>query len=434
MRLTGAREWLARPLGRIAQMAAAFAASELLRGAIRFATSVVVARRLGPTLFGRLTLYLAWASALTAAFDLGLRVLLTRESARRPQEMGAAVAGAIALRLSLFLPVALFLWVGAPAVASVGTPIAMLRAIAMLAAAGAVYGCVAAIHHATPARLGAILAIESVGSALECAGAIAVVAAAGGIADLLHLSAAVQVAQFGGAVLLWRAVAPSDRLDRPSLASMRALLARALPFAGSGLVANAQARLAPILLGAVAAPPELAAFGVASRLEGLARRLPSAAFGAALPVFAGAGAGGDASAARRRFDVAVRAFGAGAAVTLCAGAAPMVNIAYGTAFAAAVWPLRIAAVGLAPFLVNSGRKVRLYADGRERIALRWSTVTLVVQAAGCALLIPRFGAAGAAAALAAGELCVWYPLRLAAARADEVANGPPLTAAGLVRT
>ena len=66
-----------------------------------------------------------------------------------------------------------------------------------------------------------------------------------------------------------------------------------------------------------------------------------------------------------------------------------------------------------PSLVNSSRRVYLYAEGRERIALRWSVVALSIQAAACLVLVPRFGATGAMGALALGEAAVWLPLRWA---------------------
>jgi len=39
----------------------------------------------------------------------------------------------------------------------------------------------------------------------------------------------------------------------------------------------------------------------------------------------------------------------------------------------------------------------------------------VIQAAGCAVLIPHFGAAGAMCAFVAGEVAIWLPLRRASA-------------------
>ena len=74
------------------------------------------------------------------------------------------------------------------------------------------------------------------------------------------------------------------------------------------------------------------------------------------------------------------------------------------------------AIGLWPFLVNSGRKVGLYASGRERDAVLWSAVALAIQVVACAILIPRYGAAGAAFAMAAGEIAVWWPLRATRAK------------------
>jgi O-antigen/teichoic acid export membrane protein len=81
-------------------------------------------------------------------------------------------------------------------------------------------------------------------------------------------------------------------------------------------------------------------------------------------------------------------------------------------------------VGLVPTLVNSGRKVYLYASGLEGAAVKWSAVALALQAAGCALLIPSLGAAGAAAALAFGEAVVWWPLHKITVKAGELDGSP----------
>jgi O-antigen/teichoic acid export membrane protein len=66
-----------------------------------------------------------------------------------------------------------------------------------------------------------------------------------------------------------------------------------------------------------------------------------------------------------------------------------------------------------PSLVNNARKVYLYASGRERIAVLWTAVSVGVQAIGSLALIPSFGAAGAACAMALGEATVWWPLWVA---------------------
>jgi O-antigen/teichoic acid export membrane protein len=105
-------------------------------------------------------------------------------------------------------------------------------------------------------------------------------------------------------------------------------------------------------------------------------------------------------------------------------AGPIVSLTYGDDFAAAVVPLVWTGIGLVPGLVNSGRKVYLYALGHEAAAVRWSAVTLALQASACAALIPAFGAAGAAAGLALGEALVWAPLRKAAVKPGEFCGAP----------
>jgi O-antigen/teichoic acid export membrane protein len=398
-------------------MTAAFVASDLLRGVVAFVTSVILARGLGRDEFGRWTLYATWASALTVMFDLGFGVLLTREAARGVR-VGALVAGSIAARLALFTPIAL-------AVAALGAgrwaiPDATVQAsglVLAIAAAGMVYGCLAAVYRASPEWLVVILTVETVGTMTQCAGSAFIVFGGGSIPALLRLALAVQLTQLGVATIGWHTMAPRDRLQIPSLRSAAALVWRALPFAITGVIANVQSRMGPIALGVAAAPADVAAFGVAQRLEGAARRLPSAACGAALPVLAGDLEHAADTPLRVRFDGALRWFALAAAAALVIGAWPLVRFTYGDAYESAWRALTWAGVGLVPSLTNAGRKVYLYASGREAIVLRWSAIACIVQAAGCAAFIPRFGAAGAMAAYVVAEAAIWLPLRKAGADA-----------------
>jgi O-antigen/teichoic acid export membrane protein len=56
--------------------------------------------------------------------------------------------------------------------------------------------------------------------------------------------------------------------------------------------------------------------------------------------------------------------------------------------------------------------------------VRWRAVALVLQAAACAVLIPSFGAAGAAAGLTLGEAAVWWPLHKAGIKPRELGGAP----------
>jgi len=392
-------------------MTAAFVASDLTRGALGFATSVIIARGLGRDEFGRWTLYATWASALTVMFDLGFGVLLTREAARGAR-VGAIVAGAVAARLALFAPVALALAVvGASRWVIPDASAETTGLVLATAAAGLAYGCLAAVYRASPAWLAVILTVETVGTLTQSVGSAFIIVGGGSIPALLRLALAVQLAQLGVATIGWHTVAPEDRVHLPSLRSVRQLVWRGLPFAMTGLVANLQSRMGAIALGVAATPADLAAFGVAQRLEGAARRLPSAACGAALPVLAGDIERTGETPVRARFDGALKWFAFAAAAALAVGAWPIVRFTYGESFEGASTALSWAGIGLVPSLTNAGRKVYLYASGRETIVLKWSAIGCAIQAIACAALIPRFGAVGAMAACVVGEAAIWLPLR-----------------------
>jgi O-antigen/teichoic acid export membrane protein len=401
-------------LARLTRMTAAFVASDLLRGLIAFATSVIIARGLGRDEFGRWTLYATWTSGLTVMFDVGFGVLLTREAARGGR-VGSLIAGAVAARLALFAPVALALVAldaGRWAIPDASFQTSGL--VLAIAAAGMAYGCLAAVYRASPAALVVILTVETAATLMQCVGSALIIVGGGSIPALLRLAVAVQLAQLGAAAIGWRMMAPEDRLHLPSPSFIVRLVWRGLPFAMTGLVANMQSRMGAIVLGVAATPADVAAFGVAQRLEGAARRLPSAACGAALPVLAGDIEQDGETPVRARLDGALWWFALAASAALVLGASPIVRFTYGESFAGASTALAWAGIGLVPLLTNAGRKVYLYAAGREAIVLRWTAVACVIQAIGCAALIPWFGAAGAMAAYVTGEAAIWLPLRRAA--------------------
>jgi O-antigen/teichoic acid export membrane protein len=189
------------------------------------------------------------------------------------------------------------------------------------------------------------------------------------------------------------------------------LFRRAVPFALSGLVSNAQARVAPLMLGYLSNAGEIASFGVASRIGRATRMLPQAALTAGMPVFAHELKSGGGQSSRSKFAGLLRGFAVLAACVLVLFALPIVRLTYGSMFVDAAAPLAWIGIGLLPWVANNGRKMHLYASGRERVAVRWSAIALGIQALGCVILSPRFGAQGAVIALAIGEAVVWWPLR-----------------------
>ena len=406
-------------------MSAAFATSNFARMAISFATSLVVGRALGVDDFGRWTLCIAWASLLTSVADFGFGVLLTRDAARDDPGLGRAVAAALVVRAGSLLPVALVFVLMPSLLAADAATAEGFRLVPAIAIAGTAYGCLAAVFRAWPRTLVAALGIETAGALGQWAVSWWLVGSGYGLTAILVLAAAIQGLQLAALMVLWF-MTPHlrTRLEWPSPAIVVRTLREAWPFAAAGIIANVQGRLAPVLLGFLAAPAAVAAFGVASRIGGLVRILPQSAFAGALPVLSYEARIGTSEAVRARFDRTLFAFAVTAAAGVALLAAPFVSWTYGDGFAAAVVPLIWTGVGLIPTLVNSGRKVYLYASGLERPAVKWSGVALAIQAAACAALIPAFGPSGAAAALAFGETAVWWPLYKVAIKAGELAGSP----------
>ena len=427
------------PLARIARLSAAFLGSNLARAAIGFGLSFALARGLGAERFGRWILCTAWASTLTVVVDLGFGVLLTRDGARPDGEPGRLLSGALVLRLALAVPLGAMLYAGAGRLSADAETIAGLRVAALLGTAGAAYGCFGALFRSQPRWLPTVLGIETGWLALQLAGAWWIVHTGPGeagrsnglagadakIVMLLTLAVVVQLAQIVTAIVCWRRMfGDRGRLRLPSFGYLTALVRRALPFAASGIVANVQTRVGPLMLGYLSTQSELGLFGAASRFGGVARLAPQAVFAGALPVLSHEHGRDRASAERlfQTFDRILLGVSAAIAVGCALLAAPMLRLVYGPSFVRAAPALLWIGVGLIPLLSNSGRKVFLYASGGEALVVRWSAVGLIVQASLGALLIPTLGGAGAAAGVAAGEAVIWWPLRRATPRSARTIN------------
>jgi O-antigen/teichoic acid export membrane protein len=425
------------PGRRIAQASAAFLGSSFARAALGFVLSLVIGRGLGADRFGQWVLCTAWASLLTVIADLGFGVLLTRDGARANAPVARLVTGALAARLAVVVPLAAALYAGSAWIATDAGAIAALRVAALLAIVSAAYGCFSAILISQPRWLPIVLGVETTWLAVQVAASWWITTGSGGsrglaapklagiqaskggsdgtLVALIALATIVQLAQIGTALLLWRRVF-ADRAPTPSgRESIRALVKRALPFAGAGIVANLDLRMAPLMLGALSTSAAVGLYAAASRFGRFAALAPQAVFGGALPVLSGEFER-DRARATRVFRTLDRALVAFAALTAagCAVFAPfLLRVAYGPSFAAAAPALIWIGVALIPSLSNSGRKIALYAAGGEAAVVRWSAVALVVQVASAALLIPSLGSTGAAIAVFIGEAAVWLPLRRA---------------------
>src|SRR5262249_49031366 len=154
-----------------------------------------------------------------------------------------------------------------------------------------------------------------------------------------------------------------DPLVVPTPARAASLVRRSIPFALSGLIANAHVRLAPLALGAFGSVEQVALFGAAQRLASLAKMLPQSAFAAALPVLSGEVQAGSADRVRASFERAIAALAIASAAGLALLAPFVVRLAYGQSFTGAAPVLAWLGLGLVPMLTNNARQLYLYAAG-----------------------------------------------------------------------
>jgi O-antigen/teichoic acid export membrane protein len=402
-------------LAPIARLSAAFVCSNLARAVVGFTLSLVLGRGLGAEHFGGWILCTTWAAMVTVAADLGFGVLLTRDGARAEADPGGLLVAALILRLALASVLAVGLAIAAPALTQNPELIAGLRLASLLGLAGAIYGCFGSLLRSQPRWLPLVLGLETAWLGAQVAASWWVVHRGGGIASLLGVSIATQLAEIATAIVLWKPVF-GDRAARITPVPLLATLRRAAPFAVTGLVANLQARIAPLMLGSLAAPIELGYFAAAARVGRVARLTPSAIFAGALPVLSREYARDPDAAQRvsRTLDRILLITALGGVAVALVFAAPLMRIVFGPSFAAAAPTLLWVAIGLVPALSNSSRKIFLYASGRETTVVAWSLVAVTLEIGAAIVLIPVGGGTGAAISVAVGEAAIWLPLRRAA--------------------
>ena len=413
------------PLARIVELSAAFVCSNLARAAIGFGLALVLGRGLGAARFGGWVLCTTWAATVTFVADLGFGVLLTRDGARPAAKRSLLLAASLILRLSLAVPLALVLIAAARSLSSDAEIAAGLRVAALLGVAGAVYGCFGALLRSQPRWLPRVLGLETAWLAIQAAASWWLLARGAGVPALLGAAIAVQAAQAATALALWRPVFGREAVARRDVrAALLPALRSALPFAASGLVANLQARVAPLMLGYLAPPVELGWFMAASRIGRVARLTPQAIFAGALPVLSHEYARNRVEAHRvsRTLNRVIAAAAAGVVVSSLLFAAPLMRTIFGASFAPAAPSLMWVAIGLVPSLSNSTRKIFLYAAGAESIVVGWSLAAVVLEIAAGAALIPTLGSVGAAISVAVAEAAILMPLR----RAGEKESGEPV--------
>jgi O-antigen/teichoic acid export membrane protein len=174
-----------------------------------------------------------------------------------------------------------------------------------------------------------------------------------------------------------------------------------VPVTGAIPIVNAVFSRADVfLLASLGTWHDVGLYSAALRPVDLARTIPPAYARAAYPGLARARAAGSdyARVARRAVQEALL-FSVPIALALYAGAGTIIHVLFGDALAPAAGVLRILAWSVIPMGIAIVLAQVLFAADRQAIDLAVNLIAVVVSVGAAFLLIPRWGAAGAAAAV-----------------------------------
>jgi O-antigen/teichoic acid export membrane protein len=402
-------------------------AAQIATKAINVLVSVALVRWLGVAELGRYAYVLAFCFPFGALADFGLATLAIRDASRAPTQSARVLA--VARRAALTLAtVALAAMVGLALLLDHDAPIVV--AIALGGAASIVSALTLPSLVALTAReqMDRLALHRVIGAVLSSAITLGVLLAGGGVIALLAGSLAT-------GILMWRvarALAGDVGIGpAPSAGAGLTLLRRALPF---GLLMAGFAlyyRIDMVILEWLAPAGELGRYAAAYRFLDAVIALAAALGGPLFPRLSSVAIAAPAQA-RRLLEAGWRPLLA-LALPLTLGtvaiADDIVRLLFGPAFAGAAPLLRVLILGTLPlFWVNVANHALIAAD-RVWPLVRVYAVSALVNVVGNVLLVPRWGAGGAAVATV---VCEWLNVALVV-RLLHDAFGLRLSAAGLWR-
>lgn len=370
---------------------------QLVRLLVGFFLGVWTARHLGPADFGLLSYALSYTTIFGVVAMLGLNRILVRELVAAEGD-AERVAGLMSTAFALRSAAGLAVYGLAVVVAWAGESPALLLIVLM--AAGFIVNASDSVdlyfqsrsesRKAAGARLVAFALSSGLRVWLLLDGAPVTAFAALALLEFLLIAAALQWTYARqGLRLRWQQV---------RLVHARALLGESAPEILAALGGILFMRLDQVLLQHLVGPAEVGTFAVAARLTELWYFIPVAIVASAFPRIV-ALREADAALYLRRIEqlttlLIALAYAFVLLVTLLV--APWLTLLFGPAYAASA-PVLLIQVWCGVFLVlaqTSGAWIM--AERRARMNLYRSLLGLVVNLAADLLLIPRYGAAGAA--------------------------------------
>ena len=378
------------------------AVSNLLAPMFSLVLVLAIGRLQGVEMLGKYSLLMSVFVFGMSAAGFGLPVVITRESAQAPLDAGRWFVAAVAISTALALPLLLVALAACALWAEDGQMSLALALTALTVLPSVVTQCAEAVllayehardfvminlaETAVRAMLGTVLVLSGFGVV-----AIAVLLLA------LRLSAALVFV-----LMLRRRGVQTLRLDRDLVRRLGGYV----PVTGLIPVVNAlYARADVFVLSSLGSWRDVGLYSAALRLVDLARTVTPAYARAMYPVLARLRAAGEAEYAA----AAVRATRDGLLLTMpivlgLYGCSDLViRMLFGPSLMGAGEILRILVWAVVPFSMAIVLAQVLFAADRQAVDLGVNIVSMAVSVGSAAVLVPRFGAAGAAVAVVAAS-------------------------------
>ena len=379
------------------------AVSNVLAPMFSLVLVLAISRFQGVEVLGKYSLLMGVFVFGMSVAGFGLPVVITREVAQSPRDAGRWFVNAAALSAAIALPLLVVALLACAKWADDGDMALALGLTALTVLPSAVTQCAEAVllayeraHDFVMINL-AETALRAVAGTLLVLGGWGVVA----IAVLLLVLRIVAAVAFV-VVLRWRGVHTPTRVESVLI---RRLLSY-IPVTGLIPVVNAlYARADVFLLSSLASWRDVGLYSAALRLVDLARTVTPAYARAMYPVLARLRATGETEYA----EVARRATRNGLLLTapivlvLYGCADLLIRLLFGPALAPAADTLRILAWAVIPFALAIVLAQVLFASDRQAVDLGVNLASMAVSGLAAVVLIPRFGAAGAALAAVAAS-------------------------------
>jgi O-antigen/teichoic acid export membrane protein len=365
----------------------------------------IITRYLGPTLYGRYALALAYIQLFGVLADVGLFTIVVREISKRPEETSRLVGNAIVLRAIVSLVV-----VVAALLVSLALPYTPQVRVAILIAAvpfvlGLTQSSLVAVFQARLRMDRAVIA-DVAGRAAALAAVAGVILADAGFYMVVASAAVGAAVALALTIALVRPMVPIKLSAEPAV--WRMLIVAALPLGIALTLNEIYFRADTLIISLYKSDRQVGFYALAWRVYELVAVFPAVIMTSVFPLLSRYVEESE-ERARRLLQAANDVFWA-VGLPLAAGgivlAPGIVALAGGSGFEASAEPLRLLLPAGALAYVNGLFGYALIAKNRQRDALWLNVVGLVLNLALNFALVPPYGITAAAAVTLGCEIVI----------------------------